>query len=80
MMCQRMGLPPISIMGLGFKPVSSEIRVPRPPARITAFIVAFFSIIYSTGATTFDSAGIDPSDRTAATNAIRENIANIFIK
>ena len=38
MMCQRIGLPPISIMGLGFRCDSSEMRVPRPPARITAFI------------------------------------------
>lgn len=38
MMCQRIGFPPISIMGLGRVEVSSEIRVPRPPARMTAFI------------------------------------------
>ena len=38
MMCHKMGRPPISIIGLGFRWVSSEIRVPRPPARITAFI------------------------------------------
>lgn len=38
MMCQRIGFPPISIMGLGRIEVSSEIRVPRPPARMTAFI------------------------------------------
>jgi hypothetical protein len=25
-------------MGLGFTPVSSDIRVPKPPARITAFM------------------------------------------
>ena len=40
MMCQRIGRPPISIMGLGRRWLSSEIRVPRPPARITAFIPA----------------------------------------
>src|SRR6266700_717267 len=38
MMCQMIGLPPTSIMGLGFKFDSSLMRVPRPPARITAFI------------------------------------------
>ena len=32
-----MGLPPISIMGLGLRCVSSEILVPSPPAKITAF-------------------------------------------
>src|SRR3989339_1463666 len=36
MMCQRIGFPPISTMGLGFRSVSSEIRVPKPPARMTA--------------------------------------------
>src|SRR6185503_12152700 len=37
--CQRIGRPPISIMGFGRRCDSSEIRVPMPPARITAFIV-----------------------------------------
>src|SRR5216117_2860164 len=40
MMCQRIGLPPISIIGLGLRWDSSLIRVPRPPARITAFILS----------------------------------------
>src|SRR5262245_39878828 len=34
MMCQRMGLPPISTMGLGRRVVSSERREPKPPARL----------------------------------------------
>src|SRR5208283_2589072 len=38
-MCQRMGWPPISTMGLGRTEVSSLRRVPRPPARMTAFIM-----------------------------------------
>src|SRR5256885_886111 len=38
MMCHRIGLPPISIMGFGLRCVSSEMRVPSPPTRITAFI------------------------------------------
>jgi hypothetical protein len=38
MMCQRIGIPPISTIGFGLIEVSSEIRVPSPPARITAFI------------------------------------------
>jgi len=38
----RIGLPPISIMGLGLRFVSSEIRVPIPPASITAFMDFFF--------------------------------------
>src|SRR3546814_7279040 len=33
-----LGLPPISTMGLGRVAVSSLRRVPRPPAKITAFI------------------------------------------
>ena len=35
-MCQRIGLPPTRTMGLGRNSVSSRIRVPRPPAKITA--------------------------------------------
>ena len=38
MMCHRIGRPPISTMGLGRIWDSSDIRVPSPPARITAFI------------------------------------------
>ena len=38
MMCQRIGWSPISIIGLGFKWLSSEIRVPYPPARMTTFM------------------------------------------
>src|SRR6266496_2092395 len=38
MMCQRIGRPPISIIGLGLRWDSSLMRVPRPPARMTAFI------------------------------------------
>src|SRR2546421_12072490 len=34
-----MGLCPISIIGLGLSTVSSLMRVPNPPARITTFIV-----------------------------------------
>jgi hypothetical protein len=40
-MCQRIGLPPISIIGFGRIELSSEIRVPKPPARITNFIDIF---------------------------------------
>src|SRR4030095_3459398 len=38
MICQSIGLPPISIIGFGLRCVSSPIRVPKPPARITTFI------------------------------------------
>jgi hypothetical protein len=37
MMCQRIGLPPTSTIGLGRAAVSSLSREPIPPARITAF-------------------------------------------
>src|ERR687896_975674 len=40
MMCQRIGRPPISIIGFGRTSVSSLMRVPRPPARITAFTLS----------------------------------------
>ena len=38
MMCHKIGRPPISTIGFGFRCVSSESRVPRPPASRTAFI------------------------------------------
>src|SRR6185369_2289296 len=38
MICQRIGLPPISTIGFGRTTVSSLRRVPSPPARITTFI------------------------------------------
>ncbi len=38
MMCQSTGLPPISTIGFGLIDVSSLMRVPSPPARITAFM------------------------------------------
>ena len=37
-MCQSRGRPPTSTMGLGRVTVSSVSRVPRPPARMTAFM------------------------------------------
>ena len=37
MMCQSIGLPPISTIGLGRTAVSSLSREPNPPAKITAF-------------------------------------------
>ncbi len=37
-MCHKIGLPPISIIGFGRACDSSDIRVPTPPAKITAFI------------------------------------------
>src|SRR5262245_16676752 len=39
MICQRMGLPPMSMSGFGIAAVSSDSRVPNPPAKITAFIL-----------------------------------------
>jgi hypothetical protein len=39
MICQSIGFPPISTIGFGRIEVSSLIRVPKPPANITAFIV-----------------------------------------
>jgi hypothetical protein len=38
-MCHKIGLPPISIIGFGLNADSSEILVPKPPAKITAFII-----------------------------------------
>src|ERR1700690_1697646 len=36
--CQSIGLPPISPIGLGLTVVSSDNRVPSPPARMATFI------------------------------------------
>src|ERR1700747_1525407 len=38
MICQRIGRPPISTIGLGFNCVSSERRLPTPPARMATLI------------------------------------------
>src|SRR5437867_4202457 len=38
-MCQRIGLPPISTMGFGLMTVSSASLVPWPPASMMTFIV-----------------------------------------
>ncbi len=38
MMCQRIGLPPISTVGLGRTSVSSARREPSPPARMPTLI------------------------------------------
>src|ERR1700743_2519413 len=38
MICQRIGRPPISTIGFGLTVVSSEIRLPKPPANNTTFI------------------------------------------
>src|SRR4051812_39785266 len=46
MMCQRIGWPPISTMGLGLTSVSSARRVPRPPERIATFIRPAFKSPY----------------------------------
>ena len=37
MMCQRIGRPPISIIGFGMRCVASPIRTPKPPQKITTF-------------------------------------------
>src|SRR5450759_774248 len=37
MMCHRIGRSPISTIGLGLAAVSSDRRVPSPPARMTTF-------------------------------------------
>jgi len=39
MMCQIIGRPPTSTIGLGLNSVSSRSRVPKPPASSTAFTI-----------------------------------------
>jgi hypothetical protein len=39
-----MGIPPISTIGFGRKDVSSDKRVPNPPAKRTTFIKIIFLI------------------------------------
>src|SRR3990172_7653596 len=43
MMCQRIGWPPISTSGFGRMPLSSLMRGPYRPARITTFIPSSLS-------------------------------------
>ena len=38
MICQRIGMPPISIIGFGLNWLSSLMREPKPPARRTTFV------------------------------------------
>ena len=45
-MCQRIGFPPTSTIGFGRNSVSSRSRVPRPPARMTAFIRSPSSVAF----------------------------------
>ena len=42
-MCQSIGFPPISTIGFGLISVSSERRVPNPPANNSTFIFYLFS-------------------------------------
>src|SRR5436189_6179619 len=49
MMCHRMGRPPISTIGFGLISVSSESRVPSPPARMTAFMAKTTSVRFRRG-------------------------------
>src|SRR5215217_397803 len=58
MMCHRIGLPPISTMGLGRKTVSSERRVPNPPAKITAFIGSLLLLTMPGGYCLHDSINV----------------------
>jgi hypothetical protein len=45
-MCHRIGISPISIMGLGLRWDSSLMRVPSPPARMTAFMGRYSKGVY----------------------------------
>src|SRR5258708_5590015 len=45
MMCQRIGSPPISTIGLGLTSVSSDNRLPVPPARIATCMGATASLL-----------------------------------
>jgi hypothetical protein len=49
-MCHKIGLPPTSIIGFGLEELSSEIRVPKPPAKMTAFIDLLFEKNINSGA------------------------------
>jgi hypothetical protein len=49
MMCHKIGRPPISTIGFGLRVVSSEIRVPSPPARMTAFTNRVRLLLKATG-------------------------------
>ena len=51
MICHNMGFPPISIIGFGFRWLSSLILVPSPPANITTFI----SVLHCISGTLYSS-------------------------
>lgn len=42
MICQIIGIPPTSTIGFGRTEVSSPKRVPKPPARMAAWIAMFY--------------------------------------
>ncbi len=45
-MCQSIGLSSIKTIGFGLCSVSSESRVPRPPARMMTFIAVWYWLIH----------------------------------
>ena len=47
-MCQSIGIPPISTIGFGLKSDSSDILVPKPPAKITIFSIIFYLFLIYT--------------------------------
>jgi len=45
-MCQSIGLSSIKTIGLGLLSVSSESRVPKPPARMMTFMTISYRLIH----------------------------------
>ena len=68
MICHKIGCSPISIMGLGFKWLSSEMRVPNPPAKMTTFIGYILSIHRPAGLTPGMASFLNPQGVKKRTN------------
>ena len=66
MICHRIGNPPISIIGLGRRWLSSDMRVPYPPASMTTFSINDFLKVISSRGKFYGSAVEKSSDRRCA--------------
>src|SRR5262252_978194 len=72
MMCHRIGMPPISTIGLGRAIVSSDNLVPNPPARMTVFI-ALFPAAPHTGSLAVVGACLERPERRRKNSAARRS-------
>src|ERR1700682_920726 len=74
MMFHRMGLPPISTIGLGRNSVSSRRRVPNPPHRTTTFISGFLAAPPAQGSASHLPHLYGPANQLSHTRAMMEEL------